>query len=634
MKIKNMSARNFMALGDVSVNFERKGLALIEGINNDSPSSTSNGAGKSNIFEALYWGLYGKTKRGVTGDAVVNRFVGKDCSVSVTFEAKGICYEAVRTRKADKDGNSFCLKVLPSGGDLTAGTTRETQVLLDAILGMDADTFGKIAHFGQGDVRPFADLKDSELKAVFEQALGLTYLSAHQAKTKAHLSEIQDVRRTLDVKRTLLEREYQHADEQQARLESVIAELDKRMAEDKKGLLSEMADARSEIKKRERRIDEMRRKAATLESASATQVGKLKVLEDNGRKLADRLNTVRYDLDACRITISQKKRDIEAMRTSAARAENRIGKPCRECARPFTPAEIKPFVEGIAVKVSDAEKELSGLEADLKEKEAYYSELTALKRTLDAESGKVADIKDRLAELWQLKGALSADIKAVSTLKTMASALKGRIERLEGGEKYRPELEKIIDAKRKTLEKLEALNLRAQEKDKEIETASRLVEILSNGGLKSYVFDNITPELNRAIAKYSKILDDIEIEVSTVKKLKSGEFREKFDIKVRNPYGAGDYAANSGGEKQKVNLAIALGFNEVMRAMAADPVNVLFLDEPFESLDGSSSERVVELCKLIADDACVFVVTHQADIKDLVPDRYEVIKTNGISTIK
>jgi hypothetical protein len=46
------------------------------------------------------------------------------------------------------------------------------------------------------------------------------------------------------------------------------------------------------------------------------------------------------------------------------------------------------------------------------------------------------------------------------------------------------------------------------------------------------------PELNKLIDRYIKVLDDIDIEVSTVATLKSRESREKFNIGVVNKYGA------------------------------------------------------------------------------------------------
>jgi len=58
MKIKQLRAISILSLGNILVNFDnyKGGTVLVEGINHDSPAD-SNGAGKSSVFEALYWGV-------------------------------------------------------------------------------------------------------------------------------------------------------------------------------------------------------------------------------------------------------------------------------------------------------------------------------------------------------------------------------------------------------------------------------------------------------------------------------------------------------------------------------------------------------------------------------------------------
>jgi DNA repair exonuclease SbcCD ATPase subunit len=224
--------------------------------------------------------------------------------------------------------------------------------------------------------------------------------------------------------------------------------------------------------------------------------------------------------------------------------------------------------------------------------------------------------------------------KQATKLQKRVNKLNALLDTLD---KEEPSSEGEIKAEYKKLEgvriQLDDLKTKLDELQGNLETAEMLEEILGNGGLKSYIFDNITPELNRTIDKYIKILDDIDIEVSTVTKLKSGDFREKFSIKVENPYGAGQYKGNSGGEQQKVNLAVALGFNRVLRDMAEAAVNVVFLDEPFESLDEGSSEKVIELCETFSDMGNVFLITHQQSVKDLVSNVLTVEKKDGLATI-
>ncbi|NCD42092.1 MAG: exonuclease, partial [Bacteroidia bacterium] len=79
MIITNIAIKNFLGIGEINIDLSKyTGITLIEGVNHDSPTSISNGASKSSLMESVYYCLYGKTKRGYSGDEVVNTFAKKD----------------------------------------------------------------------------------------------------------------------------------------------------------------------------------------------------------------------------------------------------------------------------------------------------------------------------------------------------------------------------------------------------------------------------------------------------------------------------------------------------------------------------------------------------------------------------
>ena len=100
--------QNF-SIKEAKIDLNDRGLVLIEGVNEDDPSAKSNGAGKSSIVDALCWCLYGKTARGVSSDAVVNRKTKKNCCVSVLIQDGEDEYPVVRSRKHDKNGTGLAV---------------------------------------------------------------------------------------------------------------------------------------------------------------------------------------------------------------------------------------------------------------------------------------------------------------------------------------------------------------------------------------------------------------------------------------------------------------------------------------------------------------------------------------------
>jgi DNA repair exonuclease SbcCD ATPase subunit len=159
----------------------------------------------------------------------------------------------------------------------------------------------------------------------------------------------------------------------------------------------------------------------------------------------------------------------------------------------------------------------------------------------------------------------------------------------------------------------------------------------SNAGMKSLILDSVVPFLNDRTKIYAQDLTngDVSIRFSTKTKLKTGEYRERFQVKVKNVNGADDYQGSSRGEKGRVDLGINFALSDLMSSRAKKSFPQRFFDEPFEGIDDVGLEAVMELLtRMVKECGTIFVVTHKPALQSLFNKVISVTKKNGETTIE
>jgi len=114
MKVEflNVTANNFRSFRVFGLDLNDQGITLIQGkLLGDLESVESNGAGKSSLFTAISWALYGRlphiSGKDVTGDDVVYWADPKNCFVKVDFRIGEDVYRIIRYRLDSNFGNKI-----------------------------------------------------------------------------------------------------------------------------------------------------------------------------------------------------------------------------------------------------------------------------------------------------------------------------------------------------------------------------------------------------------------------------------------------------------------------------------------------------------------------------------------------
>ena len=164
---KRVHLVNFLSFGDSEIVLNDNGYTLVKGENNNIDDlATSNGSGKSSIWEAIAWVLTGDTIRGTKN--VVNMHTNEGTYVELEFDIDNNNYKIVRS----KDHKVFKtnLKIYINGEDKSGKGIRDSEKLLSEYLpDLTSSLIGSVIILGQGLPQRFSNNTPSGRKEVLEK---------------------------------------------------------------------------------------------------------------------------------------------------------------------------------------------------------------------------------------------------------------------------------------------------------------------------------------------------------------------------------------------------------------------------------------------------------------------------------
>lgn len=685
MILQKLTIQNFLSIRSITLDLNDRGLVLIKGKNMDNEAIDNNGSGKSSLIEALVYALYGRTIRGLKGDAVVHNIPKKNMKIWLDLtDDNGDTYRIARYRKHSTNKNkSFLYK---NGKDITPKSEADFNEYVADLLQADYLTFTSSLLYTAESFK-FTSATDSEMKSTFDKMLGLDVFSKCLEITKNRLKEVEgdlsttewkidDRKKKIDsLAEQILEAEelvQEYEDKQKEKSESLkkqLEDLEEELTEKQGDLL----DLNGELEKAEENKDKAEKQLAS-KRKKLKEVDELKsVIQDTKSEIAEHERAIKTEERA----VEDSKSDIESFQNRIEKCDKKIrelyqkkseldediGLPCPTCGQPMTEESIEParkeYDEQIQSQEDDKKKyqgKIANLEKEIEQHNEVIDEhelkIPSLQadveyyETLIKKSKKLIDEKAECEE--KVQEFTKKYYKAESDVKVKASEIKQTEKSIEQTKKdinklseeenpYFKMIDKYKEEQSKCTEEISELEEGIQDKLDEKQCLQFWQQAYSNQGIKSLILDDITPFLNRRVNKYLNKLaaGHIEVKFNTQTTLKSGEVREKFSIEINNQDGGSEYIANSAGEKKRVDLAINLALSDLVLARSNKSLNLAFYDEVFDSLDQSGVEAVVELFNDLAKErSSIFVISHNPHLQSTFSNVITVIKKDGFSYIE
>lgn len=646
VRFLSIELNSFRSIDQAKISLDKQGTVIVKGINEYEDNATSNGSGKSSIFEGIIYALFEETSSGEKD--VENRIIGNGFSVKLEFEIDGIQYIIVREGKNGKS----TVYLYKDNIDISARTKTDTNKLIVSILGLSKSIFLDSIFLSQNAVTNLASLAPTARRERLEVLTNTDYtinLFKEQVKQQQLIYEAEAVENQKEINRLNGNKEASLRQKQdiQFKINQIKAEIERKKA------LGNLADIEAEIHQKEIslfdfdqqvdvitiNIQEKDKQINDIRNSDEHNIQAKKDYEEIRNTKKDEYNRLNASIQANRLSIhfcEQNKekidKDIIAIRESDK---------CPTCGRKYENANE----EHILNLIEDYNK--TKLEED-KKIEELKTLIEDQNKTLDIILKEQADIS---LQIDQVDSLLNESRQKINNIESERISLNKDKDNIYVQKQYVQNEINALQLKKEELLKVENNNLQEYENmiieidnnilalDEQIkihtdeytvntalvDTSKHMLQLITKE-FRTYLLQNSLKYLNKVLQDYSKQLFSNEGDVIKI---------EEADTKLDIILGKASYESLSGGERTRVNIALLLAQKSLAQMIGNISCNIIILDEILGYCDGQAETVVIDLITKELDSLeSIYMVSHKE-----IPIGYDtqliVIKDKtGLSRIK
>lgn len=595
--------------GDHTFKLERPpGVYYITGINKVASALGANGVGKSTIWDALTWVLWGRTGRDNRPADAVKPWVGKGQTVvTLQFNVRGERHVIQRTRNPNKLVHSIV------DGGLWVSEREITDKDVPALLGMTEEMFRRTLVLGQFGTL-FLDLKPEAQAQMFTEALGLDLwlrlIDIASAQGKA-------AQRAAD----------QAVSDQQAN-DAALATVADEIVEYSQQAETFAVDQAAKVKRVQRGIATLETDLAEAQAATP----KKPALPDDAGKLEawDALQAankrLRDDTDEHEENGTALERDIALL--------EELNKPtpkCGECGQALPAKQATTKRTNLTTAIVQRRTALAASARMVQEstrlqkaaQRVYDGALAEYDEAKGSYNTRLNDYEKAVRKVASIQGELGrwrADLEAAQAEKNTAAAAVTRLKARRA--ELRAEGTSIKAAHEQALADVEKYKF-WQDGYREIRLG---------------IIDHTLVELEMATCRHVAMLGltDWGVKFDTERETKGGTISYNFSVLLYPPGKDKPvkWESYSGGESQRLQLATSFALSEVLLSRAGLAPNIEVLDEPTKGLN---PRGVDDLLEHLSDRArelgrAIYFVDHHSLDKGAFDGTLLVTKTSKGST--
>lgn len=677
MVIKSVYAKDFMSLAEARLDFQTmEPYLLVLGENRDSEGASSNGSGKSSLFQSIVWGIFGNTLELPSADDVIRRQAER---AEVTLNLADDKHDILIHRVRDTRGMSLTVEV--DGQDVTDRVMSMTQgnllyrlgfvesSIADALVDFtnvcgftstsakfftsrgvtNKDRMALISRLLQLEVldkcMDVARERNRNFKSAMETSHGALQVLEERvgnythASVKKRLSEIVTEReihnKTIEAQKEMLTEVLRYETwQQEGKRVEALSDATSTVPLDQLGerfeVISEKRDALEEtlgsgtivdVSAFEKEAEEINSLLVQTKVALANSADTIRSLEQGDPHTCPSCNEPILLLNSELFTLGQKEETVSKAKEEEARLIVARDNYEEEKTRAVTTlTETKTLNDGI----SDLQRQITAIDTEM-------DDIDTRGKSLAAEIEKSKGVYLAALAKWEEEKKTFNSEELTSSrqdIERVSQTAQGLISKLALEEQSLTSLSKDID--RLGEEKV---------KQTEIEDGMAKVQfwVSSFPKMRAWMIEGFLPEFESRVNSFLDSMGVSErVRMSTVSDSTSGE-RLSFSIEVWDGSLWCSFESLSQGESKRLLLCIGLALRECSLDRKRLSFDFLLFDEILDGLDPEGIERFLTLLPSLGGQA--FVISHEPSLHSLMKDGdgWSVLrasKEGGVSTIR
>lgn len=643
---KSVDIEHFRSIEKAFVPLSNQGIVIVRGINEYEDKATSNGSGKSSIFEAIVFALFEETSGGEK--TVSNRITGQGYSIKLDFDVDNNHYTILRQCSGSKSN----VTLYKNDVDISARNKTDTNKLIESILGISKSLFLDSVFLSQSISTNLASLSPTARKERLEVLTNTDQLiNDFKEKLKQRQLDYENKRVELQLEQNKLNGNKEALLNQINNLQLKLQEIEYKIQQrDQLGNIDtinneiDTANKNIEIQKYDLQQKDIEIENCEQEIKEFRNTGndditlKDKLVADINSKLSEiqkqnnEINMLEYEINQSNTIINRENFEIDRVKNSDT---------CPTCGRKYENVNedhINNIINEHQSNISNELDKQKQLQDKMEITKGLIQNLTQEQTTIQNELNnvniKISQFNDILNQKEDKRRRLTSERQIITNnilqINNQIQSLQGKKEQIlsfDVGNK--DEVIKMqqdvqnqineIDDKVKTYED------KLTENNNYIESIKHSLQLVTKD-FRTYLLQNSIQYLNQQLFKYSNQLFSNSKDIIQI-----SDNDTKLDIKL----GQAPYESLSGGEKTRVNIALLLAQKSLASIVGNITCNMIILDEILGYCDAEAETNVVNLITSELNTLeSIFMISHKE-----IPIGYDteltVIKNkDGLTSIK